>query len=281
MRPIVKQILATAAVAATLSASPAFAQFDPASGGTGNSSLVLSVFDTELGISLFQDLGLNYLDFQNSPISRDGTPGTDVTPDSGLVLNFQADLSLFANSAAGNIRYTVFAADGQGAATTTAALVTAAPGLASIPGTNGDITGMYGSQAYANLIGQCAAQGMSSVCTGTNFGAQGVYVGGTDWGDNFQFMDVPGSTTVGSSLGFYGLNRTSVGSTAALASYAYANSAGTVATWLLDASGLLTWNSQSVGSTVVPLPAAVWLLLSGLGGLGIISRRRSGAPVAA
>ena len=54
MRTFVKQILAASALAAVTS-TPAFA-FDPVSGGTGNGSLVLSVFDQVTGVSLFQDL---------------------------------------------------------------------------------------------------------------------------------------------------------------------------------------------------------------------------------
>lgn len=49
--------------------------------------------------------------------------------------------------------------------------------------------------------------------------------------------------------------------------------------WSFDiASGILKY-TVGAGSEV-PLPAAVWLLLSGLGGMGLVSRRRSAAAIA-
>ena len=46
------------------------------------------------------------------------------------------------------------------------------------------------------------------------------------------------------------------------------------------ATGLIS-PSQSPSPSPVPLPASVWLVLAGLGGLGAIKARRSGAPTAA
>ncbi|MBC7982979.1 MAG: hypothetical protein H7Y02_03900, partial [Candidatus Obscuribacterales bacterium] len=193
MKVSLKRIIAACAVAAA-AATPAFA-FDPASGGTGNSSLVIAVFDPTLGVSVFQDLGLNYLDWQNSTVSRDGSAGIDVTPDAGYTANFAVNMSVFttAGSSTSNLRWNVFAADAQGAFSATETLVTADVTLGTIPGTNSDVTAISGPNAYSNIIGQCASQAMTTVCTGTTSPATGVVVAGTNWGEYMQFLDVSAS----------------------------------------------------------------------------------------
>jgi hypothetical protein len=48
---------------------------------------------------------------------------------------------------------------------------------------------------------------------------------------------------------------------------------------LNDATGVLSYNLAAAGVTGVPLPAAVWLLVSGLLGLGAVGRRKAAAAV--
>jgi hypothetical protein len=59
-----------------------------------------------------------------------------------------------------------------------------------------------------------------------------------------------------------------------ITSYANANGA---AQWLLTAAGALTYTLAGTAPppAPVPLPAAVWLLMSSLVGLGAVSRRRA------
>jgi hypothetical protein len=250
-----------AAVALALGSTSAMAVETP-SAATG-SSLFITVFDTVLGASVVQDLGLNYADFLESA----------VTPEDGLTLNFTVDLSVFGTvgSNPSNIRWTVFAGDSLGNAANTGVMVTAAPDLGAITGTNSDVTGMFGPNAAASLLNQwnnsCGAAAVT--CTGTAF--SNTYFGGVTWGDNFQYMDVAGSANLGTALGFYALGRSGSVASGPLTSLQYANASG-VATWLLNADGSLSYTVPSV-----PLPAAVWLLLSALGGLGVVGRRKTPA----
>lgn len=79
------------------------------------------------------------------------------------------------------------------------------------------------------------------------------------------------SGAVGSALNFYDITTTSahksvIGS--------YNNGSALNGFWFLSTAGVLTYNIGVQGGTSVPLPAAVWLLGSGLLGLAGIGRRR-------
>ena len=82
------------------------------------------------------------------------------------------------------------------------------------------------------------------------------------------------ATTVGNSLNFYDLAQTGVevfpGFPPGVNATDPASVTDTLGVWLLDGSGNLSYN-------VIPLPAAAWLLLSGLFGFGAIARRRQAA----
>ena len=73
--------------------------------------------------------------------------------------------------------------------------------------------------------------------------------------------------SVGSSVSFYNVAAVA-GSRTAVTNTAYAGF------WDLSANGVLTYNVP-YGTAPVPLPAAIWLLGSGLLGMAGIARRRS------
>lgn len=150
--------------------------------------------------------------------------------------------------------------------------MTAALDLGTVPGINGDVSAM-GGVAYADIVNQCGTS--STICTGDAATSSNTYFGDDKWGTNFQYLDVSGSATLGSALGFYSLTRSTASSQGTLVSTQYANAAGVAAYFLLNADGTLQYVSAAV--TAVPVPAALWLLLSGLGGLGVVGRRRQTA----
>jgi len=82
------------------------------------------------------------------------------------------------------------------------------------------------------------------------------------------------SQTVGTAVNFWSSIKGARGQPLNTNEYANATGAGF---WLLSATGDLTWNVPTAGGAPVPVPAAVWLFMSGLAGLGAIGRRRVAA----
>jgi hypothetical protein len=87
-------------------------------------------------------------------------------------------------------------------------------------------------------------------------------------------LPLSAAATVGTSMGFYLLSTTDNTTTHNGTFQRYGNSTG-FASWLLGADGSLTYSlAGGGGGPNVPLPAAVWLFLSGMVGFGTVARRR-------
>ncbi len=129
------------------------------------------------------------------------------------------------------------------------------------------------ASATTLYVGNLACTGSCNTA-GTNLPASNKYAGDF-WGNNFAGAAgvVNNAAAIGTSLGFFSALNTVLSSdfsddlsgNATQSTYAYQ--------WNLDSTGTLTYNAAS--APAVPLPAAVWLLGSGLMGMFGVSRRRA------
>lgn len=256
----ISKVAAVIAIAMTFS-QQADAQAFPATDSATGGALIVSIWDPVANVSLvyaipnttYQDLLAGSVGSFNTTVPQFAT--------------------IFGGSNPGDIQYQVTAA---GLATGISgndrpALFVTGPAVLPVVA-NGSVAGTY-TNAF-NFNGQLAAIcGVDPVCTTTDPNA-GNFAGQASWGDlSAQFVGFVASTTVGDSLSFYNMTQTENRGrvrTSDPATIAGAGAGGLAATWLLDASGNLVYQ-------VVPIPAAVWLLISGLLGFGVVSRRGQAA----
>ncbi len=222
-------------------------QTDPSGG-----ALIVSIWDPVAGVSLAYATGSFYQDLVDGSFA---SIGPIVVPEFAQT---------FAGSDPANILYQVYAA-GLDAANGRSELFVTGPANALPNVQVNNITGTFtnSNTVYNALANAC---GDATSCAAT--AADGNYLGFPTWGDlSAQLYNA--AAAVGNSLAFYQLSQPDVArvrGTDPAVTGLYA--AG--ATWLLSADGMLQYSQ-------VPLPAAVWLLLSGLAGFGAISRRRQSA----
>lgn len=248
-------------------------------GTTNNGSLWLTVWDTSAGAtkSYTRNLGLHLLDFLPNNVA-----GGDKTPEAGVTLNFASDAlfaSTFSGIASSNLAWNVFAADSAvgGAQGQSRIVVTAPLATGDTPSFSRNNVNNAGINAnfFATDLNNNWGCGAASSCAVNDPTVQGAGQGprwNTGIGGAIPFNT---SGNVGSLLNFFYFAANSTGVAQADFKTAFANSLGR-ATWTMDADGNATYTLAAVSA--VPVPAAVWLLGSGLVGMvGVARRRREAA----
>jgi hypothetical protein len=285
------------AVAAAAAAVPLIASAFPAiptqpapipSGGLPNNSLssdpvYAAVWDPITGASDTVYLGLNA--GQIAASSTDAVNGTfGFGQLSGFSTAFASEISA---GTTGSLLFEVFSTSTNGTVTS---IYTTSANAASDTAFNGiagnQANGAAGAQAANTTINtwtvsrmnagspNCAATNPCIAPSNTDPRSWALAAFADNYGGALNGIDpnLHTSTTLGNAMSFFllsGDNSNPFSPTASASQYA--------GKWLIDTAGQL---SYQVGA--VPLPAAGWLLLSGLLGLGAVGRRRAlAAPVAA
>lgn len=237
---------------------------------TDSPGLFVAVWDAVRGVSLVTYLGINMADFL--PAVGEASPSGN--REFGVLNQFT---SVFTGSSNANINYAVFAVDTLGVGTASKRVWSGTQATSfninntSVSGTATNIESFI-TGALTNAIANGGCGGVNP-CTAASASE-------SDYAPNIQWstlMNTAFFAPVNTALNFFMATSSTVGGPNGAASVNFYNDASGTAfgRFLLGANGAFAYIAPVVN--VVPLPAAVWLLLSALGGLGLISRRSAKA----
>jgi hypothetical protein len=280
MKISLKSLVATAALAVL--SLPALAQVTvppqpapgpiPGTGAPNGGGLMVVAWDAVRGVSVSQYLGLTMDQFLPSQANAITAP-----------LNFGTlggwD-SIFTGSAATDIRWAVFAGDQTGTGSTAnRRLMTTSTndtvGANSLAVNNSLVTV---SDFTNRLLGTTCNNGLLNPCNATA-SSDPHYAGRLQNNLNDLIGGGPrlpftNTSLVGDSMAFWLL--TTVTTPTGQSTIGRYESVAGLGRWLLNAAGGLSYALPAI-----PLPAGVWLLMSGLAGFAAVGRRKNQAAVAA
>ncbi|MES2099763.1 MAG: VPLPA-CTERM sorting domain-containing protein [Pseudomonadota bacterium] len=270
------------AVAAAMASMAGAAHADLTAPGSANGSLALVAFNTVTGSYYMRDTGFllnSFLPTGVTTLSGDGSVAGDKTPAAGLLLDKTntasfADASFsgwLAGQTFADVKWFVNAVDAVGTTTATNVkrFITSSANADEFA-TNGNLDGFIANAGAGSLTTQFGTGGLSVTGSGAP----------TAWGTNFT-LGADGLAAVDQSVSLFYFSRTvGTGSTTLAANKTQFGNATGFATVTLASSGDFTYNLAGEAPAAVPVPAAAWLLGSGLVGMGGFMRRRKAAAAA-
>ena len=221
--------------------------------------------------SIIEYLGRNFDDVSTSNLEAPGT-----TLNFGT-LGHWSDLM----GGTGQTYYAVVAGTSGDVFSDNKLAVSGGPGVAGATiTTSGALIGIGALDEFINRMNKPNGGDLTNGCNAVNpcvalAATDFQYAGDpANFGNDLGGLGVNISAQLGQALGFYALTTTSANDFdpfAVVDVHQYQNASG-IGSWLLSQSGNLTYSIGAVSS--VPLPAAVWLLLSGLAGMTAVRRRK-------
>jgi len=271
------KIIAAAAVMAAASG----AQADLVTNFAGNSSLALVAFNVLSNSYYVRDLGFTLNSFLPNSVTTTAADGGgsavigNKTPEAGLNISFAAGnfVSWLGSQDTAQIRWTIAAGDGSVAGAPVdfnRALVASSQG--PLLATNTTI------RAASNTNN--GVSGLASTNPTFGYDATGATIAPGFLSNNGFGASTLNLLNGAASLYYYVTTASTGASSTTSAPKTFSNSLNT-ATLTLASTGVLTYDLQPAAVSAVPVPAAAWLLGSGLLGIGGMIRRRKAAAAAA